>query len=87
MPRSFRKQQSLGDHSGLGARKSERASREWLYIVCGRTGGLGSDDTRAGRTGRAGSDGGRTGGNGVGLERTGSNCGGNGVGLGGTGSD
>ena len=63
----------------------------WLYIACGRTGGLGSDDTRAGRAGRAGSDGGldwlgtgsnwrwergRTGGDGVGL-------GGNGVGLGG----
>ena len=30
----------------------------WLYIACGRTGGLGSDDTRAGHTGQARSDGG-----------------------------
>ena len=30
----------------------------WLYIACGRTGGLGSDETRVGRAGRAGSDGG-----------------------------
>ena len=30
----------------------------WLYIAYGRTGGLGSDDTRAGRAGRAGSNGG-----------------------------
>ena len=30
----------------------------WLYIACRRTGGLGSDDTRAGRAGQAGSDGG-----------------------------
>ena len=45
----------------------------WLYIVCGRTGGLGSDDTRAGRAGWAGSGGVGRGiglaGNGVGLER------------------
>ena len=32
--RSLRKQQSLGDHSGLGARKSEKASRGMaLYSV------------------------------------------------------
>ena len=60
----------------------------WLYIACGRTGGLGSDETRVRRVGRVGLDGDQTGreqgrtrgGNGVGLR-------GNGVGLGGTGSD
>ena len=99
MLRSLRKQQSLRDHSGLGARKSERASRGWLYIACGRTGGLGLDETRARRAGRAGvglaGNGGRAsgergrtgGGNGVGLKGNGVGLRGNEVGLEGTGSD
>ena len=46
----------------------------WLYIACGRIGGLGSDETRAGRAGRVG--------RGVGLAGNGVGLRGNGVGPG-----
>ena len=65
-----------------------------LYSMRGRTGRLGSDETRAGRTGQAGSDGGvRLAENGVGLEGNKVNrwewgrTGGDRIGSGGTGSD
>ena len=82
MPRSLRKQQSLGDHFGLGARKSERASRGMaLYSV--------RADWRA-RVGRDTSGVRRTGGviRGIRLVENVVGLAGNGVGLeGGTGSD
>ena len=86
---SFRKQQNLRDHSGLGARKCERASRGMaLYSVradwWARIGRHTSGASGTGGVGLAG--------NGVGLEgergRTEGEwgrTGGNGVGLGGNG--
>ena len=55
--------------------------RGWLYIVCERTGGLGSDNTRAGRAGQVGSDGGSD------WRGTGSDLGGGWGRTGGVGSD
>ena len=82
MPRSLRKQQSLGDHSRLGAKKSERVSRGMaLYSVRAiwraRVGRDTSRDGRGRTGGRTGGERGQTGGE---QDWTG---GGNRVGLGG----